>query len=91
MGNRYRIGSALFEVTEPRVTCYRVGIRMGEPAMSALLVSHHRRGFYFVCWRKAKSLSESSLTQVGKESTRDVLGGSTASQSQLCGHVDQIG
>jgi ferredoxin-NADP reductase/MOSC domain-containing protein YiiM/ferredoxin len=46
IGDRYRIGSALFEVTQPRVTCYRVGIRMAEPAMAALLVSHHRPGFY---------------------------------------------
>ena len=47
IGDRYRVGSALFEVTQPRVTCYRVGIRMAEPAMPALLVSHHRPGFYF--------------------------------------------
>jgi ferredoxin-NADP reductase/MOSC domain-containing protein YiiM len=47
VGDRYRIGSALFEVTQPRVTCYRVGIRMNEPRMPALLVEHHRPGFYF--------------------------------------------
>jgi ferredoxin-NADP reductase/MOSC domain-containing protein YiiM len=47
IGDRYRIGSALFEVTQPRVTCYRVGIRLGEPRMPALLVEHHRPGFYF--------------------------------------------
>ena len=47
IGDRYRIGSALFEVTQPRVTCYRVGIRMDEPRMAALLVEHHRPGFYF--------------------------------------------
>ena len=47
IGDRYRIGSALFEVTQPRVTCYRVGIRMNEPRMAALLVAHHRPGFYF--------------------------------------------
>jgi len=47
IGDRYRIGGALFEVTQPRVTCYRVGIRMNEPALPALLVSHHRPGFYF--------------------------------------------
>jgi ferredoxin-NADP reductase/MOSC domain-containing protein YiiM len=41
------IGGALFEVTQPRVTCYRVGIRMDEPRMAALLVAHHRPGFYF--------------------------------------------
>jgi ferredoxin-NADP reductase/MOSC domain-containing protein YiiM len=47
IGDRYRIGGALFEVTQPRVTCYRVGIRMNEPRMAALLVEHHRPGFYF--------------------------------------------
>jgi len=47
IGDRYRIGSALFEVTQPRVTCYRVGLRMNNPQMPALLVSHRRPGFYF--------------------------------------------
>jgi ferredoxin-NADP reductase/MOSC domain-containing protein YiiM/ferredoxin len=47
IGDRYRIGSALFEVTQPRVTCYRVGIRMNEPRMAALLTGHGRPGFYF--------------------------------------------
>ena len=47
IGDRYRIGGALFEVTQPRVTCYRVGIRMNNAAMPALLVSHRRPGFYF--------------------------------------------
>ena len=46
IGDRYRIGGGLFEVTQPRVTCYRVGIRMDEPLMAALLVSHGRPGFY---------------------------------------------
>jgi ferredoxin-NADP reductase/MOSC domain-containing protein YiiM len=47
IGDRYRIGTALFEVTQPRVTCYRVGIRMNDPRIPALLVSHRRPGFYF--------------------------------------------
>ncbi|HEY0759222.1 MAG TPA: MOSC and FAD-binding oxidoreductase domain-containing protein [Acidisarcina sp.] len=46
IGDRYRIGTALLEVTQPRVTCYRVGIRMNNPQMPALLVSHRRPGFY---------------------------------------------
>jgi len=37
IGDRYRIGTALFEVTQPRTTCYRIGIRMDEPRMAALL------------------------------------------------------
>ena len=46
IGDRYRIGEAEFEVTQPRVTCYRVGMRFGQPELPALLVSHHRPGFY---------------------------------------------
>jgi ferredoxin-NADP reductase/MOSC domain-containing protein YiiM len=47
IGDRYRIGEAEFEVTQPRVTCFRVGMRLGEPDMPNLLVAHHRPGFYF--------------------------------------------
>jgi ferredoxin-NADP reductase/MOSC domain-containing protein YiiM len=47
IGDRYAIGTAVFEVTQPRVTCYRVGIRMEDPRIPALLVSHRRPGFYF--------------------------------------------
>ena len=47
IGDQYRIGDAVFEVTQPRVTCYRVGMRLDDPRIPALLVSHHRPGFYF--------------------------------------------
>ena len=47
IGDRYRIGEAEFEVTQPRVTCFRVGMRLGEPEMPNLLVAHRRPGFYF--------------------------------------------
>ncbi|MGH3416297.1 MAG: MOSC domain-containing protein, partial [Actinocrinis sp.] len=46
IGDRYRIGEAQFEVTQPRVTCFRVGMRLGAPQLPALLVSHRRPGFY---------------------------------------------
>ncbi|MGA8616964.1 MAG: MOSC domain-containing protein [Candidatus Sulfotelmatobacter sp.] len=54
IGDRYRIGGAIFEVTQPRVTCYRVGICMNEPRMAALLVAHHRPGFYFRVLQEAE-------------------------------------
>jgi MOSC domain-containing protein YiiM len=46
VGDRFRIGSAVFEVSQPRVTCFRVGIRMHDARIPALLVSHRRPGFY---------------------------------------------
>ena len=54
IGDRYRIGEAEFEVTQPRVTCYRVGVRFGEPELPALLVSHHRPGFYMRVIREGR-------------------------------------
>jgi MOSC domain-containing protein YiiM len=54
IGGRYRIGEAEFEVTQPRVTCYRVGLRLGESALPALLVSHHRPGFYLRVRREGR-------------------------------------
>jgi ferredoxin-NADP reductase/MOSC domain-containing protein YiiM len=64
IGDRYRIGDALLEVTQPRVTCYRVGIRMGEPRMAALLVSHGRPGFYFRVLQEGEVGAGDEITQV---------------------------
>jgi ferredoxin-NADP reductase/MOSC domain-containing protein YiiM len=47
IGDRFRIGGAIVEVSQPRDTCYRVGIRLNHPGIAALLVAHHRPGFYF--------------------------------------------
>lgn len=47
IGDRFRIGGAIVEVSQPRDTCYRVGIRLQHPEIPALLVSHRRPGFYF--------------------------------------------
>ena len=64
IGDRYRIGEALFEVTQPRVTCYRVGIRMNDARMPALLVSHLRPGFYFRVLREGAVQAGDEIVQV---------------------------
>ncbi len=67
IGDRYRSGGALFEVTQPRVPCYRLGIRMNEPEMAALLVRHGRPGFYM-------RVLEEGEVEAGDEITRVALG-----------------
>lgn len=64
IGDRYQIGGALFEVTQPRVTCYRVGIRMNHPQMPALLVSHKRPGFYFRVLEEGEVCAGDPITKV---------------------------
>jgi ferredoxin-NADP reductase/MOSC domain-containing protein YiiM len=64
IGDQYRIGDAVFEVTQPRVTCYRVGIRMDDPQMPALLVSRHRPGFYLRVLREGAVQAGDEIVQV---------------------------
>jgi ferredoxin-NADP reductase/MOSC domain-containing protein YiiM/ferredoxin len=64
IGDRYRIGGALFEVTQPRVTCYRVGIRLELAAMPALLVAHHRPGFYFRVLEEGEAQAGDAIEKV---------------------------
>jgi ferredoxin-NADP reductase/MOSC domain-containing protein YiiM len=70
IGDRYQIGSALFEVTQPRVTCYRVGIRTNEPRMPALLTSSGRPGFYFRVLREGEIGTGDDITKVGEAKER---------------------
>jgi MOSC domain-containing protein YiiM len=53
-GDRFRIGGAIVEVSQPRDTCYRVGIRLNQPDMAALLVAHRGSGFYFLVIREGE-------------------------------------
>jgi ferredoxin-NADP reductase/MOSC domain-containing protein YiiM/ferredoxin len=64
IGDRYQIGGGVFEVTQPRVTCYRVGIRMDEPRMAALLVAHGRPGFYFRVLQEGEVGAGDEIVQV---------------------------
>ena len=70
IGDRYRIGSAVFEVTQPRVTCYRVGIRMNEPRMPALLTGSGRPGFYFRVLQEGEVGAGDGIVKVGEAEER---------------------
>src|SRR2546421_4227766 len=70
IGDRYQIGSALFEVTQPRVTCYRVGIRMNEPRMPALLTSSGRPGFYLRVLHEGEVGAGDEIVKVGEAKER---------------------
>jgi ferredoxin-NADP reductase/MOSC domain-containing protein YiiM len=70
IGDRYRIGQALFEVTQPRVTCYRVGMRMNEPRMPALLTSSGKPGFYFRVLQEGEVQAGDEIVKVADDPER---------------------
>ena len=70
IGDRYRIGGALFEVSQPRVTCYRIGIRMNEPRMPAFLTASGRPGFYFRVLQEGEVGAGDEILKVGEGKER---------------------
>jgi MOSC domain-containing protein YiiM len=46
VGDRYRIGTTLFEVTQPRVPCYKLGMKMGDAHFTVAFAKALRVGFY---------------------------------------------
>ena len=47
IGDRFRIGSAAFVVTQPRMPCFKLGIRFGRVDIIKRFLHSGRNGFYF--------------------------------------------
>lgn len=46
IGDRFRVGEVLVEVTQPRVPCFKLGIKMGDPRFVRTFLESERCGFY---------------------------------------------
>jgi MOSC domain-containing protein YiiM len=46
VGERWAIGSAVFEISEPRIPCWRLGARMGDPGFVRAFTEALRPGTY---------------------------------------------
>ncbi|MFY9584582.1 MAG: MOSC domain-containing protein [Candidatus Acidiferrales bacterium] len=47
IGNRYQLGSAVVMVTQPRIPCYKLGVRFGRDDIVKRFLKSGRPGFYF--------------------------------------------
>jgi MOSC domain-containing protein YiiM len=47
IGDRFQIGTVKLMVTQPRMPCYKLGIRFGRPDMVKHFLASRRTGFYF--------------------------------------------
>src|SRR6516164_1230800 len=70
IGDRFRIGTCVLEVTQPRTTCYRVGIRLDEPRMAALLTGSGRPGFYFRVLNPGEVGAGDEIVKIGEAKER---------------------
>ncbi len=54
IGSRFRIGSAEFVITQPRMPCYKLGLRFGRPDIVKRFLQSGRSGFYFAVTRQGE-------------------------------------
>jgi len=47
IGDHFKIGTAEFMVSEPRMPCYKLNVRFGRPDMVKRFMASRRSGFYF--------------------------------------------
>jgi ferredoxin-NADP reductase/MOSC domain-containing protein YiiM len=69
IGDRFQIGTARFEVSQPRVTCFRVGMRNEEPRLASLMVAHGRPGFYLRVLAEGEIASGDTVELISRDPT----------------------
>ena len=52
IGDKFRVGSAIVMVTEPRMPCYKLAIKFGRPDIVKRFLASERTGFYFAVLRE---------------------------------------
>lgn len=67
IGDRFRIGSAEFAVTQPRMPCFKLGIRFNDPSMIKRFLQSGRTGFYFSVVKEGELGAGDAIESIGRE------------------------
>ena len=70
IGDRFRIGSAEVTVTEPRMPCYKLGIRFGRADIVERFLAGGRPGFYFSVQREGEVGAGDEIELIGRDENR---------------------
>jgi MOSC domain-containing protein YiiM len=54
VGDRFSVGEAELMVTEPRLPCYKLGIKFGRPDIIKKFLQSRRTGFYFAVLKEGE-------------------------------------
>ena len=70
IADRFRVGSAILQVTQPRMPCYKLGVRFSRPDMVKRFWLSGRPGFYFSIVEEGDLGAGDSIERIGGESER---------------------
>jgi MOSC domain-containing protein YiiM len=67
IGDRFRVGSAAFVVTQPRMPCFKLGIRFGRADIIKRFLGSGRNGFYFAVTEEGEVAAGDSIELVARD------------------------
>jgi MOSC domain-containing protein YiiM len=67
IGDKFRIGETEVMVTEPRMPCYKLGIKFGRADIIKRFLASRRTGFYFAVAREGTVSAGDAAELVGRE------------------------
>jgi MOSC domain-containing protein YiiM len=67
IGDRFRIGSAEFVVTQPRMPCFKLGIRFGRPDIIKRFLQSGRAGFYLAVLQEGEIAAGDSIELLARD------------------------
>jgi MOSC domain-containing protein YiiM len=67
IGDRYRVGTAELVVTQPRMPCYKLGIRFGRPDIVKRFLQSGRSGFYLAVEREGDAGAGDAIDLVARD------------------------
>jgi MOSC domain-containing protein YiiM len=74
LGDVYRVGGALLQVTQPRYPCFKLGIKMGDPLFPKRFLASGRTGFYLRVMEEGEVGAGDAVELVEKSDARTVAG-----------------
>ncbi|MEM8901743.1 MAG: MOSC domain-containing protein [Bacteroidota bacterium] len=67
IGDEYQIGKVTFKVTTPRMPCFKLGLKMGDPTFIKDFLKAHRTGFYFKVLQEGMVDIGDSIQKIGDD------------------------
>jgi MOSC domain-containing protein YiiM len=67
IGDRLRVGAAEFVVTQPRMPCYKLGVRFGRPDMLKRFLRSGRTGFYLAVVQEGEVAAGDSFEWIARD------------------------
>jgi len=90
IGDRFRIGSAEVMVTEPRLPCYKLGLKFGRDDIIKKLLASRRTGFYFAVLKEGEVEAGDAIQRISRDSNRVTVADITDLYASKLGNLELL-